>query len=1821
MTTLKISKRVLNNLIKKLSVYTHYYNLLSNKTPPVKARIDLLIRIIRDILYALSIGKPSIVISEEDKKELNIIMKSSDDNLVFNPNGDDSGEDLDSLLGDTEVDTDFFQINKKDRDTLLKIKSNVNKIIEIKEAYAIYLSGVKLIKQDLITFGMNVIESILLNPTSNIIELKRAIQQNINTKKPQVNEKNTLIEALFKLVTDDISILDKPTDITIAKYVKEFKDKATINKTIVSESYLKKKQEIEKISTEAINELNAQADILFLQRNAKKQSDEAQASVIAQNLQLVKDKAIFTLTSAEAQIEIIKKATRDIESEFVKIINDITIENLRLIEVNIKFNDKLAKEAKLQVDALLLSVLAEAKNELDIKTRFDAAKDNAKLEELKEIAEYEKTEKAINVKIREITEKSEAAVASEAAAAAKKRAETTKHINLESIKEYNSDIFTEIETLKKTLKDENDKGQIDMITTNNHDPYRNHPFPEVIQLSIFGKGAATEDATGSLKGGDIQAKALKSLIFLPNIWLKEHQKLYRDPNLLKLLSLKPETIKEIVKTLGTNPGLTGDTRIHKLLVLILFWDIQDLEKKLSQLPKDQTEKYKNLLLNIQENNNIIKKFVDFSIAEPASIKQFPGNTTRFVLTEDLIRFYKIESEGYIKKNIIGNEIEDSKLLSSSSSLSVILYSSLIQDYIHWKQTETNFKQLLVELVSVKDKIDEEYNKLNDESVKTYLKIRCDDDLYNQYYNIYIKKDLPEQNLQSLFIAGPDPNLKIPFYKPRINNTDILNISKQKELGISLKMIAGPENGTLDTITRYDYGYLYGPFTRIFPPKDTNDKVSKNCNEIIDMITHNKSVFVIGYGQSGAGKTSYMISRKYRETDGSIKKIDGIILELLKQPTIRARGDIIVSIKELYKVKNNIISYDDISFKYDAVNNNYKLDDASSNDKSGKYRQVNKFKINGKIEFKEKEYDWEIRAGYFYHTKLIEGGEEDRYDSKLKEANGHFNSLCDSKKINLLSDFISVLVDDIRMVRPTPNNRQSSRSHVLVFFKFGTGNYLVLGDLAGVENRFLCTDPKTKKEFSNLKLPLEPKLTYYVENPIIEFSPIANSFEEKILRYYNYTEIENIKIDDVNNQDASETEIKEYEEKIKKYEKEIQTKNLLLNYCYEVLTDADIIGKEKAKIGKTGQENITQHSVKSIIDNIFEKIKYVFKRRIVGKTLDLTISGLIDKKFEIDYNYNELRYKKSDEINIDFVNSKVNILGESERDKKTFIDFNKWFPVKCQIERYSQDDKHTNLAFRIHKTTKGKIIITYNDNQIMRIIDIINYPNKRNEGLFEHDGTFIRHSGPAIRNFTFKNTGKYMPYITSTLGTDLNTDIQKRINNSSENFNIEKLETDLKTIKDENDKIKKIITPNKEKGSFDLTKIYNIFNESDNTFLDTLSLPDLELYYNNILSDKIKYELYDDAHKIELIQKYFIEIPKIQLGLTDDVISSKFKTDLDKILEKNAEISKTILSNIEVYFRLIKKNCIDRAEEGEFINRTLYGMRKNISEITKKNNRQYALFQKIPIFNSACLEYYCNSELYNCFNIPKDYYTSSQYDTSIFDTINSKIQLTNSNELNIAIFGVINISRNVNDPPSMPYFNLTNLKQIRDILHTNWNYNYLPTIRTKEDTNINVEIEKITTILKIYENSISKTLYNLTDHTGVLFDIISSITTVTGINQKYIQFIKLINILEEINSVSLLGTLDFLNSVKNSLQTDISCDIINLDTKKKGIAIKDLTDYKNLMTDTTILNETAGNLIEFGKDITPDKSIINEYISLLQAAEAQVLTEAKPQVLTEATEAK
>ena len=179
--------------------------------------------------------------------------------------------------------------------------------------------------------------------------------------------------------------------------------------------------------------------------------------------------------------------------------------------------------------------------------------------------------------------------------------------------------------------------------------------------------------------------------------------------------------------------------------------------------------------------------------------------------------------------------------------------------------------------------------------------------------------------------------------------------------------------------------LYGPFTGVFDPDKTNSDVAEGLRDELTnlLLVQKRSVLVIGYGASGAGKTSSLI---YHETPN--RKEDGALVQVV-----------------------NGLEY------------------------AGGRRP--------KVELRVNEY----LAGpaVFVKNKIT--------SQALTWDRGQWSN--ESKET--LGQILMRVVTQNRSVKPTPNNKQSSRSHVIVELRLDNGVSLFIADFAGVENRFACDD--------------------------------------------------------------------------------------------------------------------------------------------------------------------------------------------------------------------------------------------------------------------------------------------------------------------------------------------------------------------------------------------------------------------------------------------------------------------------------------------------------------------------------------------------------------------------------------------------------------------------------------------------------------------------------------------------------------------------------------------------------------------------------------------
>lgn len=214
---------------------------------------------------------------------------------------------------------------------------------------------------------------------------------------------------------------------------------------------------------------------------------------------------------------------------------------------------------------------------------------------------------------------------------------------------------------------------------------------------------------------------------------------------------------------------------------------------------------------------------------------------------------------------------------------------------------------------------------------------------------------------------------------------------------------------------YPYKFKYGPFTDVYDPSTSNsalvDSTTFNDN-IYQKLADGNPVCIIGYGPSGSGKTSSLVYLKQGNTEDT-----GVLILLAN------------------KLANN---YTDLELEV------------------VEFRKDTNTKVDLKQIDSTKDY----------------GSEKDVKISGMKFTVSGRSWVTASSTATTLTDVVlNALSAKNRLTQSTPNNPESSRSHLIFKLKFSTTNKsttLFLCDFAGVENMFNCDDPNVIEEFENIK---------------------------------------------------------------------------------------------------------------------------------------------------------------------------------------------------------------------------------------------------------------------------------------------------------------------------------------------------------------------------------------------------------------------------------------------------------------------------------------------------------------------------------------------------------------------------------------------------------------------------------------------------------------------------------------------------------------------------------------------------------------------------------
>ena len=283
----------------------------------------------------------------------------------------------------------------------------------------------------------------------------------------------------------------------------------------------------------------------------------------------------------------------------------------------------------------------------------------------------------------------------------------------------------------------------------------------------------------------------------------------------------------------------------------------------------------------------------------------------------------------------------------------------------------------------------------------------------------------------------------------------------------------PVSGAALALSRLEYqSYLIGPVTRVFGPQKNNVDIAKQVPEIKKALESLKPVFVLGYGASGAGKTSTLV---YFNGAKDINLRPGILMHLCNSMGSSYKGLDIRCI-EFYNNGRSDIERECTFFTSNNNSNNSKSNNGNTNINSSKLvgHQHMSFEYDLNTD-PRKIGEYTSKSDYIYepfHSQRAVA----LFDADSKTGNierlGHHGFTF--KKNAGLGQVLSFLIDNDRFVKSTTNNTNSSRSHTVVFIKFlklendnnARSPLLIVGDFAGVENKFDCASDEILTRFMN-----------------------------------------------------------------------------------------------------------------------------------------------------------------------------------------------------------------------------------------------------------------------------------------------------------------------------------------------------------------------------------------------------------------------------------------------------------------------------------------------------------------------------------------------------------------------------------------------------------------------------------------------------------------------------------------------------------------------------------------------------------------------------------
>jgi len=1158
--------------------------------------------------------------------------------------------------------------------------------------------------------------------------------------------------------------------------------------------------------------------------------------------------------------------------------------------------------------------------------------------------------------------------------------------------------------------------------------------------------------------------------------------------LMKLKSLSVYDISKLIDMLKNKPTINLESipdpkrdGYYKSILLLLFYDISFIDKLHNQNVKQ------NILSIISQHDidNYTKMLGNQTLFDRK--KKFIYLQKFITYFENNILFSNTDLEtsfNLFKKNINSTENINKYIIIDFLNQIKNRYSDIENIVIFLKTTDLDAN--LDFRNSLNSKIQEKSNN----TIITFIKMRGDINNYNQRFKIHIAN----KSNDSLYINYNDHNIK--YYDKSDDKWVISNDLNQKKNEYKVTVSV---DQSFD-MNQYNYNYVFGNFTKIFLPNISNKIISEDESikkSIIFNLLNNKPVFILGYGASGAGKTSSLIYFKGVTQNNSIKYVldkqpeNGIILYLCN--LMASNHDyikIIIKTKEFYyKTENlsdsSINESGELIFTYDKTSNTFILDNP---------------------------YTHIVKHLYRNTDAIISP-----HEIKVLTADGQYDTTRDTLNINKnasLGLILRYLIDIDRFVKATTNNPNSSRSHVLLFITFlkdqdTNGPTLIVGDFAGVENRFACNQTDLHR-FSTIKR--DNSNEYYYNDELDD--PIGNkqqggapaltemplNFKAHLFDLFPWeTPIFYRTINGLEIKNANEVLIiPEYDNYNFMSLKQILTNDSNLKLFINLIKNL-----------KTFDENINNNELKDLIISS----QYI-------KTIEEQIT------LEIDDYYKQAISKYSKEK----MNTESYDLRKAENIKKR----------KSQgVDRITQHNEILqNIKAKLTNTQiKDVDIETYIKENIkdaranLIIKSLIKEVQIVEGGYYRTRQEIFDETHNTIRTYTTKvstrvNTIKDHDILYPITIPEFTEEIPRTsVQIQSDLDNITSLKTRLTTILSN----KTIFSIDKEDRDIQ-NIISNIFKKSNNTN------EKYTMYYKIIYNTLCYPEIINDTIYCNIYTIYYI-INKVVASTVFNSLKLTTMQFNDLLQTINNKINK--INEVEIKKNeQLQKICDNRVNEGKYINNSLKLVRQIINKIIYYRNID--LIDVLPNYIDDCLVHYCPNKK-DCF-VDKSTYIEEKEIASIFDNIKhypyldmDKLSDTDFyKQILVCVFCVFNIDKSANNPPPIPYIDINELKKY--IIN---NSNNLDATGIKKQidpiiSKINIDFSDKTIALKEsieYKNFFTK--YYTTISTLVQNDLIKMTDM-------------FIEVIDNNNAASAIGTLEYIDQVSKYNKTNIICNISKID---------------------------------------------------------------------------